>query len=97
MESPPVLIQQVLITLAAGGRAARDSRPVLRMLDLFPDVRGSAASVQSCVMLALGAFCMGAVVPAINGSLLSISIGALTVSVLAWIFWRVARRIHGPW
>lgn len=97
MESPPILLQQVLITLAAGGVQLVIPVLVLRMLDLFPEVRGSAASVQTCVMLAAGAFCMGAVVPAINGSLLAISIGALTVSVLAWIFWRVARRVHGPW
>jgi MFS transporter, DHA1 family, multidrug resistance protein len=96
-QPPPILIQQVLITLAAGGVQLVIPVLVLRMLDLFPEVRGSAASVQTCVMLALGAFCMGAVVPAINGSLLSISIGALTVSVLSWIFWRLARRVHGPW
>jgi MFS transporter, DHA1 family, multidrug resistance protein len=70
---------------------------VLRMLDLFPAVRGSAASVQTCVMLSAGAFVMGAVVPAINGSMLSISVGALTVSVLSWVLWQFARRIHGPW
>jgi len=97
IDSPPLLIQQALIAMAAGGVQLVIPVLVLRMLDLFPDVRGSAASVQTCVMLALGAFCMGAVVPAINGSMLSISIGALTVSVLAWGFWRVARRLHGPW
>jgi MFS transporter, DHA1 family, multidrug resistance protein len=70
---------------------------VLHMLDLFPAVRGSAASVQTCVMLAIGAFVMGAVVPAINGSLLSISIGALSVSLLSFGIWRIALRVHGPW
>jgi hypothetical protein len=29
--------------------------------------------------------------------MLSISAGALTVSTLAWILWRIARRKHGPW
>jgi MFS transporter, DHA1 family, multidrug resistance protein len=96
-QTPPLLVQQVLIALAAGGVQLVIPVLVLRMLDLFPDVRGSAASVQTCVMLSLGAFCMGAVVPAINGSMLSISAGALTVCVLAWIFWRLARRLHGPW
>jgi DHA1 family bicyclomycin/chloramphenicol resistance-like MFS transporter len=95
--SPPILVQQVLITMAAGGVQLVIPVLVLRMLDLFPAVRGSAASVQTCVMLSAGAFVMGAVVPAINGSMLSISVGALTVSVLSWVLWKFARRIHGPW
>lgn len=95
--SPPVLFQQALITLSAGGVQLVIPVLVLRMLDLFPDVRGSAASVQTCVMLTFGALCMGAVVPAINGSMLTISVGALTVSVAAWMFWHLARRMHGPW
>jgi DHA1 family bicyclomycin/chloramphenicol resistance-like MFS transporter len=97
LEPPPLLLQQVLITLAAAGVQLVIPVMVLRMLDLFPAVRGSAASVQTCVMLAIGAFVMGAVVPAINGSMLSISIGALTVSVLSFVIWRIALRVHGPW
>ncbi len=97
LESPPIVLQQLLITLGAAGVQLVIPVMVLHMLDLFPAVRGSAASVQACVMLATGAFVMGAVVPAINGSMLSISIGALTVSTLSFVIWRIALRIHGPW
>jgi DHA1 family bicyclomycin/chloramphenicol resistance-like MFS transporter len=97
LESPPILAQQILITLGAAGVQLVIPVMVLHMLDLFPAVRGSAASVQTCVMLATGAFVMGAVVPAINGSMLSISVGALTVSVLSFVIWRIALRVHGPW
>ena len=82
---------------AAGGVQLVIPVLVLRMLDLFPEVRGSAASVQTCVMLTAGAFVMGAVVPAINGSHALDLVGALTVSVLSWVLWRFARRSHGPW
>ena len=49
--TPPIIVQQVLITLAAAGVQLVIPVLVLRMLDLFPAVRGSAASVQTCVML----------------------------------------------
>jgi hypothetical protein len=49
------------------------------------------------VMLATGAFVMGAIVPAINGSMLSISIGALVVALISCAIWRIALRVHGPW
>ena len=49
----------------------------LRMLDLFPEVRGSAASVQSCVMLGIGALFLGRLVPAISHSMLALSLGVV--------------------
>lgn len=97
IQPPPILAQQVLITLAAAGVQLVIPVMVLRMLDLFPAVRGSAASVQTCVMLATGAFCMGAVVPAINHEMQLICIGALVASALSYVIWRLAVRIHGPW
>ncbi len=77
VDSPPIFPQQVLITTVAIGVQLMMPIYALRMLDLFPDVRGSAASVQSCVMLGVGAVFLGAVVPALSHS--------------RWWRWRLAR------
>jgi MFS transporter, DHA1 family, multidrug resistance protein len=64
----------------------------LRMLDLFPDVRGSAASVQSCVMLGVGAIFLGALVPAISHSMELLAIGSLASAFIGFLIWRAVWR-----
>jgi DHA1 family bicyclomycin/chloramphenicol resistance-like MFS transporter len=64
----------------------------LRMLDLFPDVRGSAASVQSCVMLGIGAVTLGGLVPALSHSMLALALESLSAALLGFGIWRVAWR-----
>jgi len=90
--SVPIVIQQVLIVAAAGGIQLVIPVQALRMLDLFRTARGSAASVQSCVMLGIGAFWIGVVVPALNDSLMLISTGALLATALALAIWLLAIR-----
>jgi DHA1 family bicyclomycin/chloramphenicol resistance-like MFS transporter len=92
MDSPPVFAQQVLITVVALGVQLMMPIYALRMLDLFPDVRGSAASVQSCVMLGVGAVFLGALVPAISHSMLELAIGSLSAAVIGFLIWRSAWR-----
>jgi len=60
---------------------------VLRMLDLFPMSRGSAASVQSCVMLLTGSTCIGLAVPALAGSLALLSAGSLACTAGGCVLW----------
>jgi DHA1 family bicyclomycin/chloramphenicol resistance-like MFS transporter len=90
--TPPVLLQQVLITMIATGVQLMMPIFALRMLDLFPEARGSAASVQSCVMLGTGAVFIGGLVPAISGSLLTLSAGSFFAALTGFFIWRLAWR-----
>lgn len=89
MDAPPVFPQQVLITLIATGVQMMMPIFALRMLDLFPDARGSAASVQSCVMLGIGAIFLGALVPALSHSMLALSLESLLAALAGFIIWRL--------
>ena len=53
LDSPSILVQQVMIGILALGAQLAGPVLSLRMLDLFPMARGSAASVQSCVSIAI--------------------------------------------
>jgi DHA1 family bicyclomycin/chloramphenicol resistance-like MFS transporter len=88
VDSPPVLPQQVLITVIALGVQLMMPIYALRMLDMFPDVRGSAASVQSCVMLGVGALFLGAIVPAISHSMVLLALACLVSAFIGFLIWR---------
>jgi DHA1 family bicyclomycin/chloramphenicol resistance-like MFS transporter len=88
VDSPPIFPQQVLITVVALGVQLMMPIFALRMLDMFPDVRGSAASVQSCVMLGVGAAFLGAIVPAISHSMVKLSLGCLLSALAGFLIWR---------
>jgi DHA1 family bicyclomycin/chloramphenicol resistance-like MFS transporter len=88
VEHPPIFPQQVLIATVAIGVQLTMPIYALRMLDMFPDSRGSAASVQSCVMLGMGALFLGAVVPALSHSLIALSVGCLAAGIVGFLIWR---------
>jgi DHA1 family bicyclomycin/chloramphenicol resistance-like MFS transporter len=88
VDSPPIFPQQVLITVVALGVQLMMPIYALRMLDMFPDARGSAASVQSCVMLGVGALFLGAIVPAISHSMELLAIGSLVSAFIGFLIWR---------
>jgi DHA1 family bicyclomycin/chloramphenicol resistance-like MFS transporter len=88
VDEPPIFPQQVLITVVALGVQLMMPIYALRMLDMFPDARGSAASVQSCVMLGVGAVFLGAIVPAISHSMVLLAIGSLISSFIGFLIWR---------
>jgi DHA1 family bicyclomycin/chloramphenicol resistance-like MFS transporter len=92
VESPPVFVQQVLITMVATGVQLMMPIFALRMLDLFPHARGSAASVQSCVMLGVGAIFLGGLVPAISHSLFALSLGSFLAAITGFCIWHLAWR-----
>jgi DHA1 family bicyclomycin/chloramphenicol resistance-like MFS transporter len=91
---PPILLQQVLITVIATGVQLMMPIFVLRMLDLFPEVRGSAASVQSCVMLGVAALFMGAIVPALSHSMLALSLESLLSALAGFTLWKLVWPRH---
>lgn len=85
---PPLFPQQALIAIIAIGVQLTMPIYALRMLDMFPDARGSAASVQSCVMLGCGAVFLGAVVPALSHSMVALSVGCLAAALTGFLIWR---------
>jgi MFS transporter, DHA1 family, multidrug resistance protein len=92
VEQPPILPQQILMAMVAIGVQLTMPIYALRMLDMFPDARGSAASVQSCVMLGMGALFLGAVIPALSHSMIALSIGCLASGLIGFLIWRTVWR-----
>jgi DHA1 family bicyclomycin/chloramphenicol resistance-like MFS transporter len=64
----------------------------LRMLDLFPRARGSAASVQSCVSIAISALVFGLIAPILSGSMLALAGGSFCSALVGFGLWRLSQR-----
>ncbi|HSY07274.1 MAG TPA: multidrug effflux MFS transporter [Steroidobacteraceae bacterium] len=90
----PIVVQETLIGVDAVGVQLVMPILVLRMLDLFPGSRGSAASVQSCVMLLTGAGCIGLAVPALAHSLWLLAAGSLACTLSACGLWNATLRLR---
>jgi DHA1 family bicyclomycin/chloramphenicol resistance-like MFS transporter len=94
IDDPPVRAQQALLCLA--GIGAQIAFPVLtlRMLDLFPAARGTAASAQSFVAVLLTAVTFGVIAPIVLPQMLWIAYASLALTAMASLFWLLARRWH---
>ena len=92
-DAPPLLVQQLIIAVIAFGVQLGGPTLSLRMLDLFPHARGSAASVQSCVSIAISALVFGLISPVISGSMLSLAEGSFCSALIAFGLWRLSQ--HG--
>jgi MFS transporter, DHA1 family, multidrug resistance protein len=90
----PIPLQQALLVCAAIG--AQFAFPVLtlRMLDLFPAARGTAASAQSFVALLITAFTLGVVAPNVLPHIEWVAYASLTFAALASLCWYLSRRWH---
>jgi DHA1 family bicyclomycin/chloramphenicol resistance-like MFS transporter len=90
----PIPVVQVLLFLMAVG--AQLTYPVLslEMIDMHPDARGAAASVQSFIALGIGALVMGMVAPIIHGDLKVLAWISLDTGVVAWLAWRVGTAVR---
>lgn len=86
--APLLLIQQFLIAFIAFGVQLAGPTLSLRMLDLFPRARGSAASVQSCVSIAISALVFGFIAPILSDSMLSLAIGSFCSALIGFGLWR---------
>ena len=86
-DSLPIPLQQALLFCAASG--AQFAFPVLtlRMLDLFPAARGTAASAQSFVALLVTAFTLGIVSPKVLPHLEWIAWTSLSLTGTAAVCW----------
>jgi MFS transporter, DHA1 family, multidrug resistance protein len=90
----PIPLQQALLVCAAIG--AQFAFPVLtlRMLDLFPGARGTAASAQSFVALLVTAFTLGIVAPNVLSHLEWVAAASLVFAAGASLCWYLSRRWH---
>jgi MFS transporter, DHA1 family, multidrug resistance protein len=90
----PIPVQQALLFFTALG--AQFAFPVLtlRMLDLFPAARGTAASAQSFVALLITAFTLGIISPKVLPHLEWIAWTSLALTSLASVCWHLALRWH---
>jgi MFS transporter, DHA1 family, multidrug resistance protein len=89
--TPSLLVQQLLLTVIAVGVQLVSPTLTLRMLDLFPKARGSAASVQSSVSIVISAVVFGALAPLASGSLLTLSEASLCAALIGYALWRAAQ------
>ena len=89
--APPLLSQQLLLTVVAVGVQMVSPVVSLRMLDLFPRARGSAASVQSSISIVISAIVFGALAPLASGSMLTLSEASLCAALLGFALWRAAQ------
>jgi DHA1 family bicyclomycin/chloramphenicol resistance-like MFS transporter len=85
----PIGLQQGALFLS--GVATQLVFPVLtlRMLDLFPQARGSAASMQSFVSLSAASLTAGVFVPLVQASLLQLALLSALSVWLGVVLWRV--------
>jgi DHA1 family bicyclomycin/chloramphenicol resistance-like MFS transporter len=89
-DSPSIPAQQALLAIIAVGVQLVGPILSLRMLDLFPRARGSAASVQSWVSIMIAALVFGLFVPAVSNSMLTLAEGSLMAILVSFALWRLA-------
>jgi MFS transporter, DHA1 family, multidrug resistance protein len=92
LDAPPLVLQQLIIAGIAFGVQLSGPTLSLRMLDLFPRARGSAASVQSCVAIAISALVFGLLSPVLSSSMLSLAGGSFCCALGAFGLWHLAQR-----
>jgi DHA1 family bicyclomycin/chloramphenicol resistance-like MFS transporter len=92
LDSVPIPVQQGLLVCAAIGAQCAFPVLTLRMLDLFPAARGTAASAQSFVALLVTAFTLGIVAPNVLFRLEWIALASLAFASLASLCWYLSRR-----
>jgi DHA1 family bicyclomycin/chloramphenicol resistance-like MFS transporter len=90
---PPLLPQQLMVTLTTLGVQFMVPLIQLRLLDLYPRARGSVVSLSQFVSLVIGAFVIGVVAPALGGSLVAVGAGTAVAPLVALLCWWLAGRV----
>ncbi|TFV95224.1 Bcr/CflA family efflux MFS transporter [Oxalobacteraceae bacterium OM1] len=65
----------------------------LMVLDLFPEIRGVAASCQSFAQTMLGAVVSGVIAPLLSHSVLWLAAGQLGFALAGWGMWRASQKL----
>jgi DHA1 family bicyclomycin/chloramphenicol resistance-like MFS transporter len=87
----PILPDQLLLFCLAAGAQLTYPVLTLEMIDMYPEARGAAASVQTFIALGVGGMAMGLIAPTLRGDLRLLSFIALGTAMLAWAGWRASR------
>jgi DHA1 family bicyclomycin/chloramphenicol resistance-like MFS transporter len=87
-DSVPIWVQQVMLFGSALGAQLALPALSLKMLDRFPQVRGSAASMQSFIALLLTTATIAVMAPLLQHDLFHLSAGSLLAILLAAGCWR---------
>ena len=89
---PPALPWTVLpMFFFTFGSALISPGATLLALDLFPHIRGTAASCQSFIITLMGALVAGIIAPALSHSVLALALGQAGFTVLALGCWLTSR------
>lgn len=88
----PLLAQQGLLFLYAIGVQIVQPVVTLRVLDLFPDTRGAASSMQTFLQVMMMTVVMGVIVPVLQQELLWLALWAVGSSVVSFLLWRSGSR-----
>jgi MFS transporter, DHA1 family, multidrug resistance protein len=94
VDEVPVPVQQGLLYVSGIGAQFAFPALTLRMLDLFPKVRGTAAAAQSFMALIITAFTFGMVAPHVLAHLDWLAWTSLVYASLASLCWYLSRRWH---
>lgn len=92
--APAALPWTVLPFMVYGiGMALAMPSIVLTALDLFPENRGLASSLQGFAQTASGALTAGVVSPLVSGHGVTLALGMLALATAGWLAWRTYTRI----
>jgi DHA1 family bicyclomycin/chloramphenicol resistance-like MFS transporter len=94
VDDVPVPLQQGLLYFSGIGAQFAFPALTLRMLDLFPAARGTAAAAQSFMALIITAFTFGMVAPHVLTHLDWLAWTSLIYASLASLCWYLSRRWH---
>lgn len=92
LASPPIYLQQLLLGAIGFGLQLMYPIVTLRVLDLFPDARGAAASMQSFFSLFIATITMGLIAPLLAPSMRRIAVVSLMAASAAGLMWWLAQR-----
>ena len=94
LDTVPIPAQQAMFFIAGVGAQIAFPVLTLRMLDLFPAARGTAASAQSFVALLVTAFTLGVMSPKTQAHLQWLAWASFAYTCLAATCWYFSRRWH---
>ena len=90
----PVLAVQLLWFLMASGAQLTYPVLALEMIDMHPQARGAAASVQTFVALGVGGLAMGMVAPMLQGDLRLLAWLSMFLGTAGWLCWRTGSALQ---
>lgn len=91
----PILVQQLLMLASSLGVQLVFPVLTLRILDMFPANRGTAASAQTFIQLLVASTMIGLFVPAIHGALQWLTASSTLAAMLSLLLWNAAGRAGG--